>query len=223
MGAVGERGLHRRAGLQRAEHGHGGDGGAGEVGRDVGRDGGEAEHPDVERLSGRARRFEFVAAVVAQAEVEAPARHGVPGGIGVPLDLVADGGADKVGAVRVEAVLHQQIYVAEVHVAEVDRDLFGLAAGPGPQCVHIAGHCFTILLPSSGMVNGDARGDYQGAREPRRAKETSTTAGKRGERAEDGCKYQSSIRRTDTLRQFARRPPRAARVAATFHRRQPLC
>ncbi len=36
-------------------------------------------------------------------------------------------------------------------------------------------------------------------------------------------KYQSSIRRTDTLRQFARRPPRAARVAATFHRRQPLC
>ena len=36
-------------------------------------------------------------------------------------------------------------------------------------------------------------------------------------------KCQSSIRRTDTQRQVARRPPRAARVAATSHRTQPLC
>jgi len=63
----------------------------------------------------------------------------------VPLDLVADGSADEVGAVRVEAVLHQQVYVAEVHIAEVDRDLLGVAAGPGPQLVHVAGHLLAIL------------------------------------------------------------------------------
>ena len=45
-------------------------------------------------------------------------------------ELGANRGADEVGAVRVEAVLHQQVDMAEIDVAEVDGDLLGLAAGP---------------------------------------------------------------------------------------------
>ena len=63
-----------------------------------------------------ARRFQVFAGVVPEAQVEAPARHGLLGRLGVPLDLVADGGADEVRAVGVEPVLHQKVYVAEVHV-----------------------------------------------------------------------------------------------------------
>src|ERR671919_1841202 len=57
----------------------------------------------------------------------------------MPLELVADGGADEVGAVRVEPLLHHQVDVAEVDVAEVDRDLFALA-GLGSQLMHVACH-----------------------------------------------------------------------------------
>ena len=71
------------------------------------------------------------AAVVPQAEVEAFPGHGLLGRVGMPLDLVADGGADEVGPVRVEAVLDQQVDVAEIDVAEVDGDLFGVAPALG--------------------------------------------------------------------------------------------
>src|SRR4051794_3379989 len=48
----------------------------------------------------------------------------------MPLDLVADGGADEVGAVGAEALLHQKVDMAEIDVAEVDRDLLGVATLP---------------------------------------------------------------------------------------------
>ena len=108
-------------------------------------DAGKAEHPDVERLAGSARRFEILAAVVPQAEVEALARDGLLGRVGMPLDLVADGGADEVGAVRVEALLHQQVDVAEVDIAEVDRDLLGVAGVLGRSSCTLPAICLTIL------------------------------------------------------------------------------
>jgi hypothetical protein len=45
----------------------------------------------------------------------------------MPLDLIADRRADEVRPVGIEAVLHQQIDVTEIDVAEIDRDLLGLA------------------------------------------------------------------------------------------------
>ena len=131
-GAVGQRGLHRRTGLQRAEHGNGGDGRAGEVRRDVRSNRDQPEHPDIERPLCSARRLQLFAAEVSEAEVEATAGDGLSGGLGMPLDLVSDCGADEVGAVCVETVPHEQIDVAEVDIAEVDGDLLALAASLGP-------------------------------------------------------------------------------------------
>src|SRR4051812_35281076 len=143
-GSVGEGGLHRWAGLQRPEHGDRGDRRAGELRWDIRGDAGQPEHPDVEHLAGSPGCLEIVPAVVPQAEVEIPPGDGLLGRLRMALDLVADSGADKIGAVRIEAVLNQQIDMAQVDIAEVDGDLLGVAAGLGPQFVHVVGHS-TIL------------------------------------------------------------------------------
>src|SRR3954447_1132972 len=72
----------------------------------------------------------------------------------MPLDLIADGGADEVGAVGVEPLLDQKIDVTQVDVAEVDRDLLGVGR-LAAELVDVVGH-FTILSPSIWMVIGAA-------------------------------------------------------------------
>src|SRR4029077_18585759 len=52
---------------------------------------------------------------------------------------VADRGPNEVGAVGIEAFLHQQIDVAEVDVTKVDRDLFRLARSIA-EPMNFAGH-----------------------------------------------------------------------------------
>ena len=59
-------------------------------------------------------------------EVERLPLHGAPEHVGVTVELVADGGADEVGAVGVKAVLHEHVYVPEIHEAEIDRDLLAV-------------------------------------------------------------------------------------------------
>ena len=98
-------------------------------------------------------RFEILAGVVQQAELQALAGHRPFGRLAVAVELIADRGADEVGAVGVEAFLHHQVDVAEVDIAEVDRDLLAVAR-LGPQLVDVAGHLSTILSPSVWMVNG---------------------------------------------------------------------
>src|ERR671913_1778417 len=161
--AVGEGGLDRGAGVQRAEHDDRADRGAGELGRDVRGDAGEAQHADVEPQAGVAGRLELRAAVVAQAEVEALALRGPRGRVGVALELVADGGADEVGAVGVEPLPDQEVDAAEVDVAEVDGDLLAVG-GLGPRFLDVADHLLTILLPSVWMVSGAGRGFGKGPR-----------------------------------------------------------
>jgi len=63
---------------------------------------------------------------VAQAQFDALSRNGLLGCVRVPLDLVADGGADEIGAIGVEPLLHQKIDVAQIDIAEIDRDLLGV-------------------------------------------------------------------------------------------------
>jgi hypothetical protein len=65
-GAVGQRRLHGRAGLEGAEDLHGCDRGAGDFRRDIAGDGGEAENLDVERCPGIAGRLEILPCVVGQ-------------------------------------------------------------------------------------------------------------------------------------------------------------
>ena len=62
-----------------------------------------------------------------EAEFERAPRDRLLDGIGVASELVADRGADEVGAIGVKAFPHQEIDMAEVDKAEVDRDLLAVA------------------------------------------------------------------------------------------------
>ena len=92
LDAVGEGCLDGGAGVQRPQHGQRGDGGAGEFGRYVRGDGGQPQDADVEQLPRFPRRFKIFAGEVAEAEIDAFPRHGLPDHIGMPLDLIADRG-----------------------------------------------------------------------------------------------------------------------------------
>src|SRR5947209_1399955 len=82
----------------------------------------------MEHLPGRSCRFQILTAVVPQSEVQALSGRGLLRDIGVPVELIADCGADEIAPIRVESFLDHQVDMPEVDVAEVDRDLFGVAA-----------------------------------------------------------------------------------------------
>jgi hypothetical protein len=69
--------------MQGSEHGNRGDGGAGEIGRDVLRDAGKAEDVDVQNPTGLPRRFEIRAGVVLQTEAQALAGGGLLDHVGL--------------------------------------------------------------------------------------------------------------------------------------------
>src|SRR6476660_9725402 len=95
----------------------------------------------MDHLPGVADLLQVAAGVVTAAQGEgAPGRCLVerlaPGG-----ELRADGRADEIGAVGVEAFLDQQVDLPEVHQPQVDGDLLGLLAlTPDHPC--------TIPMPS---------------------------------------------------------------------------
>jgi hypothetical protein len=68
--SVGERGLDHRTRVQRSQHDNRGDRGASKFGRDIRRDNGEAQHLDVQHFSSCTRRFEILATIVPQTEVQ---------------------------------------------------------------------------------------------------------------------------------------------------------
>src|SRR5829696_2286726 len=82
---------------------------------DVVGDGCQAKYPYLQRLAGLAHRLQVTASVVLQAEHQLLARHRLLDRLGVCIQLVADCRADEVGTVLVEALLHQQIDLSEVH------------------------------------------------------------------------------------------------------------
>src|SRR5271165_1725395 len=107
---------------------------------------------DLQRLACRLAAFEVGPAEMPQTDIHRFPLDGFAHHVGMPLKLVADGGADEVGPVRVETVLHQQIDMTEINIAEIDRDL--LAIRPfGPKLVNVLGHA-SISLPSMWMVYG---------------------------------------------------------------------
>jgi hypothetical protein len=46
--------------------------------------------------------------------------------VGMPFELIADGGANEVGSIGVEALLDHEIDLPEVHVTEIDRNLLAI-------------------------------------------------------------------------------------------------
>ena len=96
------------------EHGDRGDGGAGELGRDVLGDGRQAEHVDVQQLAGALRRFEILAVIIPQPQIQRLSDRRLLDDVRVPFELVADGRPDEIGTVGIEPFLHHQIDVAEV-------------------------------------------------------------------------------------------------------------
>jgi hypothetical protein len=65
----------------------------------------------------------------------------------MPFELIANGGADEIRPVGVEALLDHKVDLAEVHVAEIDRNLFAVW-GFWAELMYILSH-FTIPMPSA--------------------------------------------------------------------------
>ena len=112
--------------MQSSEHDDGSDGGAREFGGDIRRDSGEAQYIDLEHLSGAARRFEILAAVIPQTKIQALSGGGLFDDVGMPFELASNRRADEIGPVLVKAVLDHQIDMAKIDVAEIDRDLLAV-------------------------------------------------------------------------------------------------
>src|SRR6202011_5323848 len=136
---VNESSLDFRAGVQCSQHNDRGNRGAGKLWGHITGNAGKSQHVDVECLPGCTHRFEIFTAVVPQTELQAFSSYGLLDHVGVSVELVADGGADKVGTVRIEAVLDHYVDLAKVNMTDVDGDLFGVA-GLRSQLMHVVSH-----------------------------------------------------------------------------------
>src|SRR5260370_36632952 len=151
--SVGERGLDHGTRVQRSQHDNRGDCGASKFGRDIRGNTGEAEHLDVQHFSSRTRRFEILATVVPQTEVQTLSDRRLLDHVGVAFELVADCGSNEIGPVGVKALLNHQIDMAKGDITEMDRDLLAIS-GLWSQLMHILGHPCTLHIPSRGMAYG---------------------------------------------------------------------
>ena len=91
------------------------------------------------------RRLEIFTAVVSQPEVQVFPGRGLPDYVGMTFELVADGGPDKIGAVRVEPFLNHQVDLTEIDKTKIDRDLFGIGRLRA-DLANVAGHWITIRI-----------------------------------------------------------------------------
>src|SRR5271157_576198 len=107
---------------------------------------------DLQHLASRLAAFEVGPGEMPQTDIHRLALDGFAHHVGMPVELVADGRADEIGPVRVETVLHQQIDMTEIDIAEIDRDLLAIRPS-GPKVMNVVGHA-TISSPSTGMVYG---------------------------------------------------------------------
>ena len=126
-----QRCLHGGWGLKGSEHVDGADRSKREFGRDVRLDDDEAEDLDRERLSGFDDSFQLGAGVAADAEVELPALDGLADGLTVSRELIADGGPDEIGPVRIEPFGNEKVDLAEVDRPEIDGDLLAFGSSTG--------------------------------------------------------------------------------------------
>jgi hypothetical protein len=76
---------------------------------------------------------------MSQAKIQLLASNGFFYGIVMAVQLVTDRGADEIGSVRIETLLHQKIDLAEIDIAQINRDLLAVSA-PRPELMHVLRH-----------------------------------------------------------------------------------
>ena len=109
------------------------------------------------------------------AERDRSSCHGLVHGARSRLELAADRGADEVRAVRVEALVDEQVDLAEIYQANVDRDLLALVdlghAPPLYITVPSGYHLLTIYVDGVKQcrksVHGQSKGSWRVARLPK--------------------------------------------------------
>jgi len=82
---------------------------------------------DFQHFSRSTRRFEIFATVVTQTKIQPLADCGLPDNVGMPFELMANCGSNEISPVRVKALLHHEIDLAEVNVTEIDRHLLAVS------------------------------------------------------------------------------------------------
>jgi len=80
----------------------------------------------MEHLSGATRRFQIFTTEMPQTELDFFSGDRLLDRVSMPFELIADGGADEVGAVREKPFLNHQVNVTEIDMTEVDRDLLAI-------------------------------------------------------------------------------------------------
>src|SRR5271163_846432 len=90
------------------------------------------------------------------------AGHGLLDRLVLAVKLVANGCADKVGTIRIESLLHEEVDMTKVNVAEIDGDLLTIAR-PRSKLAHVVGHPYAILTPSTRMVYQCEIAEFQAA------------------------------------------------------------
>lgn len=120
--SVGECGPNGRSCLKSTEYDDGRNRGSSEFGGYVGRNSGEPENANIDTASSGSHRFKLFSAVMLQAEIEVLATRRPLEDIGVSFELIANRGADEIGAVGKKALAHQQIDLTEVDEAKINRN-----------------------------------------------------------------------------------------------------
>src|ERR671912_105180 len=144
-----QRRLHGRARPESAEHDQGVTGLQGQLRIYVIVNARQAEHSYLQRLSSLTYSLQVAAGVVLQPEHQRLARHRLPDLLGVRGELVADSRSDEVSAIGVETLLHQQIYLPQIHKPQIDRDLLRLTHAGASLVTHL----YNIHIPSIWMVS----------------------------------------------------------------------
>ncbi len=144
--AVGKSGFDSIAGLQGTQNSECSNGFAAQIGSDVQSDDGQPQHANVKHVARSQHRRKFGRSDVADAKIDTFAGDDFADRVGVRLYLVADCGADEIGPIGIESLLHKKFDLAKINEAKVDRDLFGI------WLFGKRGHRFACL-PSKWMVN----------------------------------------------------------------------
>src|SRR5262245_56579769 len=148
--AIGQRALDFLGRVQRAQHGDRFDGRQREPWRYVSSDTGESQYLDVQFFTGRSDRLQIRSGEVAESELQRMPPNRFLDFLPMPRKLVADRRPNEVGTVGIESFLNQQIYMAEVDVTQVDRNLFRLACSVA-ESMNLGSH---RCSPSVWMIYG---------------------------------------------------------------------
>jgi hypothetical protein len=125
---------------------------------------------DFQHFSRSTRRFEIFATVVTQTKIQPLADCGLPDNVGMPFELMANCGSNEISPVRVKALLHHEVDLAEVNVTEIDRDLLAVSRF-WAELMHIRDHAlhpYTIywdgIWMAARFMQGATTGRGGGAR-----------------------------------------------------------